>query len=409
MNPRSRRALPVILFTVLLDLVSTSILIPILPVLFANPDSPAYLLSAGTPVAYGYIILGLLIGAWPVAQFFAAPVLGELSDIYGRKKILALSVAGTCLSLLLFSYGALVKSLTVLFVSRIVGGITGGNIVVAQAVIADVTPVRERGKNFGLIGAAYGIGFILGPIIGGLLSDGRLYSWFSVLTPFLFAAGLEVVNLVAIFVFLPETGEEGERSRPSWFIAFRHLVAAYDMKGLRSVFASNFFLQAGFSFFATFFSVYLIHRFGFGQKGIGLYFAYGGICLALAQAVVVRLLAKRFESAAILRWSLLLGSFTILGYYFPHSLAGLLFIMPLLAVANGLSMALLPALVSERASPRMQGEVLGINMSLQSLAQAIPPILSGFLAAELAPETPVYVAGIVVFAAWVIFVLGVKK
>lgn len=403
------RVLPVIFFTVLLDLISISILIPILPSLFANPDSPAYLLVADTPVSYGYIILGILIGTWSIAQFFSAPVMGELSDIYGRKKIIAISLAGVCLSHLLFAYGILVHSLTILFFARALGGILGSNLVVAQAVIADITPEKFRARNFGLIGAAYGIGFILGPTLGGLLSDASIMTWFNIMTPFLVAAALEVINIILVFTILPETHKPCEAEHPSWFKAITHIITAYSMKNLRAVFATNFFFQAGFAFFGTFLSVYLIHRFGFTQKGIGFYLAYGGLFIVLAQAFVVRYVSTRFKDTTILRWSLLLGSLSILAYYLPNSLLGLMLIIPLLTLTNGLSMAYLPAIVSKRASAKEQGEVLGINMSVQSLAYAIPPILSGFLAAKLTPEIPVYVGGAVIFIAWAVFTFGVKK
>ncbi len=407
---KTRRILPIIFLTVLLDLVSISILIPVLPSLFANPDSPVYLLAPGTPVSNGYIILGLLIGAWPLAQFFVSPVMGELSDMYGRKKIIAVSLAGVCLAHILFSWGILVHSLTVLFAARILGGVTGSNLVVAQAAIADITPEKDRAKNFALIGAAYGLGFIVGPVIGGLLVDHELFSWSGVLTPFLVAAALQVVNVLAVLIVMPETRELPETVRkPSWFKAVTHIYSAYAMKDLRAVFATNFFFQAGFSFFATFLGVYLIYRFGFDEKDIGLYLAYGGVCIALAQGFLVRYISARWSDISILRWSLFLGAIATMAYYFPHTAFGLALIVPLFAATNGLSMAHLPALVSKRASKETQGEMLGINMSLQSLAYAIPPILSGFIAAELTPEAPIYVAGVIIFVAWLVFVVGVRK
>lgn len=407
---KSHRALPIVFFTVLLDLISVGIIIPILPQFFANPNSPVYLLSPGTPVAYGYIIFGILIGVLPLAQFMAAPVLGGLSDIYGRKPVLAVSLAGTCISYLLFTFGILSRSLTILFVARILDGITGGNISVAQAAIADITPEKDRAKNFGLIGAAYGLGFITGPIIGGILSDNSIFSWFGVLTPFLIAAALIALDIIAIFLIFPETNNPDQNGeRPSWLTAFTHIKTAYSMDRLRGIFVTNFLFQAGFAFFGTFLSIYLIHRFGFGQKGIGIYLAYGGIWIAFMQGVVARYVSSRFNDISIIRWSLLVGSFSILAYYFPHSIIGLVLIVPIFALGNGLAMAHLPALVSRRSPANIQGEVLGINMSVQSLAQAIPPILSGFLSAELTPETPVYVAGIVIFISWVVFRVAVKK
>lgn len=405
----NRRALPILFFTVFIDMVSVGILIPVLPQLFANPESPLFLLPHGMPISYGYIIYGILIGIWPVMQFFAAPVLGELSDIYGRKKILTVALSGTAICYLLFIFGLFSKSLTILFIARAIGGITGGNISVAQAAIADLTPEKDRAKNFGLIGAAYGLGFITGPLLVGLLTNYKLFSLLGVFTPFMATAFLAMLDVILIYLIFPETRSSLDNGmRPAWFIAIKHIVKAYSMKSMRAIFVTNFFFQAGFAFFATFFSVYMIHRFGLGEKAIGLYLGYGGIWIVLVQGLIARFVSSRFNDISVLRIALIFSSLTILAFYFPHSAGVLLFIIPLFAFANGLAMAHLPALVSNRTSASKQGEILGINMSVQSLAQAIPPILSGFLAAELAPETPLYVGGIVIFIAWFIFFLRVK-
>src|SRR5258708_23139481 len=155
--------LPVVIFTVFLDLVGFGILIPVIPQLLANPHSEFYLLPANLRPSQGYIMLGFLVAIFPFMQFIATPILGQLSDKYGRKKILAFSLVGTCLSYLIFGFGIFARNIPLLFLSRAFDGVTGGNISVAQAAIADVTTKEDRTKSFGLIGAAFGIGFIIGP------------------------------------------------------------------------------------------------------------------------------------------------------------------------------------------------------------------------------------------------------
>ncbi len=412
MNKNSRRALPVILLAIFLDLVSYSILIPILPQLLANPDSPYYLLPQGIPVSYGYILLGFLIAVFPIIQFFSTPILGELSDIHGRKKILVITLIGTCVSLIALGLGVVEHSLMLLFASRVVGGIVGGNISVAQAAIADVTPTGERTKYFGFIGAAYGIGLIVGPVAGGLLSDSSLVPWFAAATPFWFAAALSFVNIILVCIFMGETrpdfGEEENRSI-SWTASMSHIVRAYGMKRVRGIFLSNFFFQAGITFLATFFSVYLIARFKFDQLAIGYYIGYMGVCLVLVQAFVLPYVSKYLTGVSMLRLSLITGSAAIFAYYIPDGILGLVLVGALVALTNGLSMAGLPSLVSSRSRASIQGEILGINASVQALAQAVPPILAGFLAAEIAPVAPVYIAGATIGLAWIIFMIMVRK
>src|SRR6201981_2458260 len=160
-----RHPIWIILFTILIDTLGIGILGPILPQLLGNPNSPNYILSRSMDVRSGYMLFGFLVAVSPVMQFFPTPVLGQMSDRYGRKPVLALSLAGTSLGYALFATGIVIRNIPLLFVARALGGLTGGNLSVAQAAIADVTKPEDRTKNFGLIGAAFGVGFIVGPFL----------------------------------------------------------------------------------------------------------------------------------------------------------------------------------------------------------------------------------------------------
>lgn len=408
----NKRAMPIILLAIFLDLVCNGILVPIVPQILGDPQSPFYMLPAGVPVSYAYIILGLLIASYPIFMFLSTPILGEYSDYVGRRKVMFLALAGTALSLGMFAFGVSIKSLTLLFVARIFGGIMGGNLSVAQAAMADITPKDKRAVNFGLIGAAYGIGFIIGPVIGGILSSPSIISWFSASTPFWFAGILSFVNALCVWFFMNETRSLSytrERIKITWHKAISHIIHAYAMKDIRAVFATNFLFQAGIALFATFFSVFLVNSFGFDQVSVGYYIGFAGIWVIISQGVVLRFLSKKYDEIALLRVFLLAGAISVFLYYVTDHVYGLLIVGACFALTNGIAMATLPSLVSQRASEDRQGEILGINSSVQALAQSVPPILAGFLAAELAPSAPVYIAGAVIALAWIFFVSFVRR
>jgi DHA1 family tetracycline resistance protein-like MFS transporter len=400
----SNNPLAVIFFTVFVDMLGYGILIPIIPLVLADPNSPFYLLSSKISLQSGYILLGFLLAIYPVMQFIAAPIIGQLSDRYGRRKLLILSLAGTCFSYILFAIGIITRNIPLLFVSRALDGITGGNISVAQAAIADVTDPKHRAKNFGLIGAAFGLGFILGPFLGGKLSDPSFISWFNAATPFWFAAALSFSNVMSVVFLFPETLKKlNHEVRIRWSKSVANIFKAYSIGNLRNLFITAFLFQAGFAFFVSFSGVFLIEKFGFNQGNIGDFFAFIGLWIAFTQVVLTRKLASKFEEYKILRVSLFATGLAIFVYFFPTMWWGLYLIAPVFAIFNGLTQVHLVALISRSAGPEVQGEVLGLNSSVQALAQAIPPALSGYIAATITPETPMLVSAAMIILSGLVF------
>ncbi len=407
----SKKALPVVLFTVFLDVLGVGILVPILPQLVFQIFIPA-----GFSYNSSLIALGWLTGIYPLMQFIATPILGQLSDRFGRKPVLAISLAGTAVGYAVFAIAILTKNIPLLFFARAFDGITGGNISVARAVVADVSKPKDRTKNFGLIGATFGIGFVLGPYIGARLATPNasffgLFNtphWFNAATPFWFTAILAAINTVLVLMILPETHKHiNKAAKMVWTKSLSNIRKAAAAPGLRVVFTSEFLFFAGFTFFTTFFQILLIRKLNFTASNVGDFFAYIGIWIALTQGILTPILAKRFKNYQILRVTFFGMALALFAQLWPSNTAQLLMVAPLIAIFVGLTMANVSALVSLSAGPEMQGEVLGIDASVQALAQSIPAIISGYIA-TMGVNMPVIVGAIIVMIGGVIFVAFYK-
>lgn len=393
-----------LLLTIFIDLLGVGIVIPILAPLFLSPGSSIL------PMEYTYeqrtLLIGLISATYPIMQFFGAPLLGSLSDRYGRKPTLILSLFGTFFGYILFGIGIIQHSLPLMFIGRAIDGFTGGNISIAQSAIADMTKPEERARNFGFIGMAFGLGFILGPYIGGKLVDPTIVSWFSNSTPYFFTAGLTLINILSLFLLFPETLKEKIKSPIGVMTGFRNLRKAISMTTLRKLFLVSFLLTFGFNFFTQFFNPFLIQKFEVTPSQAGDIFAYMGLFVALFQGGLLPFLNKRFNSSQILNVSIFGISLAFLLLLLPNKLLGIYLILPILALFQGLTQPNVTALISNNAKENSQGDILGVNQSINSLAQAIPPIISGFIF-SINISLPILVGAGATLLAWMIFL--VKK
>ena len=390
--------------TVFIDLLGFGILIPVFPLLI-SPGSPFRVTPEGWSFTQGLIMLGWLQAIYPFCIFVAAPILGQMSDRHGRRPVLAASIFGTSVGYVLFAIGISTANIPLLFAARALDGITGGNLAVAQAAIGDVSTNENRAKNFGLLGAAFGLGFIIGPYLGGRLSspDASFYglfdtpSWFDATTPFWFAAIIALANGVSVLVTFPETLKEkfhGGRIKIGRSIS--NVVAGFKSERLRVILATGFLFNAGFTFFTTFFGVYLRNSFDFSAAKIGDYFALVGLFIAFSQAVVVARVAKKLADFKVLRFSLFGTAAMMLVYFLTptSSSAYLYMVIPFFTFFNGLTMANMSSLVSRSAEPGQQGQAMGIYSSVQSLAQVPASILVGYITSGINSSQPLLVSSV---------------
>ncbi len=399
-----KRLLPIFL-VVFIDLLGLGILIPVIAPLIMDPHG---ILPPAIGSQERAEVLGFLLASFAIAQFFGAPILGALSDRIGRKKVLIISIAGTLIGYIMFGFGIILNNILILFTSRILAGFAGGNIAVAMSSISDISDEKSKSKNFGLIGVAFGLGFIIGPFIGGKLSDPSIVSWFNNATPFWFAAVLSAINIAMIIFVFKETLKERVHKKISPFTGIRNISKAFKMPSVRTMFLVSFLYFFGFTFYTQFFQVYLYEKFSFTQSQIGDIFAYLGVWVIITQGLLIRHLAKWLTSKQVLRFSILGLSISLLLILIPQKAHLLYFILPLVSVANGLTVPNLSAAISDLAGKESQGEIMGISQSLQSLAFAIPPIISGFVY-NVHFTLPVILGGFFVFAAWVLYIFAERQ
>ena len=386
-----RRPLAVLLFAVFVDRLDFGVLIPILPLLFASPSSPYYLLDGPESLDTGYILLGLLGAGYAVSAFLAGPILGQLADRHGRRPLLMVAFAGSTASYVLFGLGIVWQSIPMLFASRIVDGLTGGNVLVAQSALADLTEPDDRARVFGYFSAMLSLGFVFGPLAGGLLSDPEVVSWFTPSLPFWIAAGLGVLNLALLWRLFPETLEEPDDAEVSAGLAFRRVKEAFERPNLRAAYLTELLFLAGFTFFTTFFNVLLVERLGYDQSDIGLFFTALGAGFFVVQTLLVEPIRQWLGAVWTLRIALFGIAGTIAAIAFVQETWQLYALVPLFALTNGVVGPNLAALVSRQASDAEQGRVLGIRSSVQSLGRSGPPFLAGPLAAVGSAATPILV------------------
>ena len=354
---RPRSPLFVLFLTVFIDLVGFGIVIPVLPLYAENFHA--------TPMAIGW-----LTGIYSGMQIIFTPILGKLSDRFGRRPVLLVSIAGTAVG---FALMGMAQSLTLLFVARILAGITGGNISIPQAYIADVTAPEKRSHAMGMIGAAFGLGFTFGPLIGGLMSR------ISYGAPFFFAAGLAVANAVLVYLILPESLSREHRARQhkeaSVAEVFRH--GRGTMFAL--VVATYFFLIAGFSIMTTLFALFNERRFGYDAHANGYLFGFVGLISVVVQGGLIGRLVKTFGEVALTRAGMLLTTFSLALLPLSNNLTTLLLVCAGLSCGSGFASPPLSGLASQMIERSWQGRALGVMQSAGSTGRLLGPLLGGWL------------------------------
>ncbi|HTY38100.1 MAG TPA: MFS transporter [Bacteroidota bacterium] len=370
----------VVLFTVFVDVIGFGIVIPILPF---------YVGSFGASP----LVITLLFSSFAFFAFLSSPLLGALSDKIGRRPILILSITSTAIGWFVFA-GA--TSIPLLFLGRIIDGAAAGNFTVAQGCLVDLARnEKERSSNLGLIGAAFGVGFMIGPMLGGVLST------VSHAFPFWCAGGLATLNTLLAYFFLPETHKRRDRNAAISFNPILPLARAAINKKLRPLFMSWLFFALALSSSQSVIALYCQHAYNFDSFKTGMIFTATGIFAILNQTVLLRNIWLRYfrEAQLEIMMIVLLGmSLVLIG----SDVLPLFFLgIPLFATAQSVQRVVITSEVTGKTDPLMKGESLGILTSLMSASMIFGPVIGGSLF-ELHDGYPFFLGGLLMVCSLII-------
>jgi MFS transporter, DHA1 family, tetracycline resistance protein len=367
-----------IFITILLDFLALGIIAPVLPNLIIQ--------FKGGNIASAASITGYFGFAWAAMQFIFSPILGAWSDRFGRRPIILISCAGLGFDYILM---ALAPTLSWLFVGRLISGISTSNISTAFAYVTDVTPPERRAKQFGLISAAFGLGFIVGPAVGGLLGNVHLR------LPFWIAAGLSLTNAIYGFFILPESLPPERRAKKAWHMAnplgALTLLRSHPELGGLAIVTVLYYLAH--QVLPTIFVLYADYRYGWSERTIGLSLAAVGVCVSLASGLLVGPFVKRFGERNSLLSGLTFGFLAFMGFALASRGWMAFASIPFIALW-GIAGPAMQSLMSQRVDPTSQGKLQGAINSLRAITGMIGPLLfTQVFAIAISPRVRVHVPG----------------
>ncbi|NSW51610.1 MAG: MFS transporter [Anaerolineae bacterium] len=362
MDPKDRkRRLGLIFFFVFIDLLGYSLILPLLPYYAETYNANATL-------------VGLLGTSNALAQFFAAPIIGRLSDRYGRRPLLIFSILGTVVSFLILG---LANTLGMIFISRIMDGVLGGNVSLARAYITDITDESNRAKSLGIIGAAFGLGFIFGPALGGFLSR------FGFSVPAFLAAGLSLVNLVLVIIWLPESISKEEqtqrRRNPQTAFTLQLLLKEIKRPCVGQLLQITLAFSLAFTLFTSSFALFSKDQLGFTAQTTSYLLTMVGVIQVFVQGFAIGRLTSRFKERQLILFGVVILTISFIFYTFTNSFIWMIINLIPIALLAGVVNTTLPSQLSKSVIKEDVGGTLGLSAAAQTFAQIVCPIIGGLL------------------------------
>jgi DHA1 family tetracycline resistance protein-like MFS transporter len=362
--------MPILFLIVFVDLVGFGLIIPLLP-------------FYGERFAASPQLVTMLLAVYSLMAMIAAPLWGRLSDRIGRRPVLMASMFAAALAYL---WLGLASALWMLFAARALAGACAGNIAAAQAYVADVTPPERRARGMGMIGAAFGLGFIIGPAVGGIVAGNELATA-DLETPGLIAAGLSLIAFLGVVLLLPESRPPGERGQPSRG-RIAALCNALGRPVLSRLLVVFFLVILAFAGMESTFALWAMRQFDWGPAQVGYALTFVGLLSAIMQGGLIGMLTRRFGEERLMLSGLALIALGLLVLPFAHHLAPLLVALAALALGMGAMQPTLNSLISRCAGPEEQGEVMGVAQSIGSLSRVLGPLIAGALFEAFGRNSP---------------------
>jgi MFS transporter, DHA1 family, tetracycline resistance protein len=405
-SPVFKRILPYAI-VVFFGYVGFSLPLPILPEMFLDPE--VSILPLSYPIKLKTVLLGAVMSAYPLGQLIGAPLLGKFSDRWGRKKIILISLFCSMFGYIFTAIATSHSSVPFIFFGLFLCGFCEGNVAIAQSVAADLASSEEERhhkiSHFGWINLFACLAFVVGPLIGGQLSDSSFVSWFTFATPFWIAAIMTLFGVAIILIFSKETRKEKKIAPHGYWksfqIGFRH-------KKLRMTYFVNFFLALGYFSYFRFFPVYIENRFSFSASMLGYVIAYGAIAFAFCAALFLKPISRALSPKRATFYFSILLALTFFLVLWPSSPWDLLWTIPPIDLCLAVVMTNASVLVSNAADEDFQGQALGMLTSVQVLAEFIIGIGGGVLAGYLA-SLPMIMGSFMVLVGSVILLVFMKR
>jgi MFS family permease len=353
------------------------------------------------------IVLGIVLALYPLGQFFGSPVLGSLSDRFGRKPVLLVSLLITTVGYAGFAYALYIKDLPLFMLVSLIVGLSEANIVIAQSAIADISTTKNRTRMFAYINLSASGAFVIGPLAGGMLADPNIAPWFGYDTPFWAVFILLFFTTILTYSIFKETRPQELRREVGYLEAFTNLATVFTSRRLRVIYFINFLIYFSiFGFFRSF-PMYLVEEYGMGVSEVAVFIAWNAVPVVIASLWLIGYLAKYYSSRAITIYSSILFGVSALLVIIPEPVSALWVTLFLPGLALAVALPACTSMLSFMVVGEQQGSVLGNNLSLEVGAEVLSGLAAGFLAAYLI-ELPMFVVAAVAIGAGITLAIVVK-
>lgn len=399
-NPHIKLTLAFLTTVILIDFMGMATVVVLFPKLLIGSSG---IFSSEWSYQTRIILMGTFLAVYPLGQVIGASVLGKLSDYYGRKPLLLLTLLGTLLGFVLSGLAVTFQSALTLFFSRLLAGLCAGNVAIAQASLLDISTTETKAKYIGYSQMAMGSAYIVGPILGGLLSQSNIVAWFNMSTPFWFFSLILLILIVVTAQFYKETLLQPKREQIDILESSRQIYQAFTSKKLGKAFLIWLLFVSGWWLFESFMPAFLLQNFNYDTVQIGYLLAFNGALYASFQYIVVQRIAKNMRPIKMVSYSAIFAGLAIIAIAFVEHAIPLYISMSVFVMAMGFSIPGLITHISNLSDATDQGQVMGIVNSIQAISTVLVMLMGGILNSINASVTVVG-GGLLIILSWLIFV-----